>query len=219
VYEGQHYASPTGRPSRGAPGLAKAQTFGEAPEELRKTQLIELLRRVAAAVEPAVKRQPAPVILAAQPEIDGNFRDLAAWKDLLPEGIRENPDALAEEDLRHKAWALLEPIRDRDRTGELGRLNALLGAGDGKAAIRPDEIVKAARYGRVERLFLVPGTPLWGRFIEAEDRIVAHGTAVEGDDDLLDYAASMTLRQGGDVTLVDAAQMPRSGPAAAILRY
>ncbi len=40
----------------------------------------------------------------------------------------------------------------------------------------------------------------------------------EGDDDLLDYAAVMTLRQGGNVTLVNRAHLPRTAPAAAILR-
>jgi len=36
---------------------------------------------------------------------------------------------------------------------------------------------------------------------------------------LLDYAALMTLRQGGNVTLVDRTQLPPDRPAAAILRY
>lgn len=219
VYEGQHYASPTGRPSRGPAGLAKAQIFGEAPEELRKTQLIELLRRIAAAVEPVVKRRPAPVVLAAQPEIQGNFRELAAWKELLPGGIQENPDAMADDELRAKSWELFEPSGEQSRTEALGRLHSLIGNGNGKTTTKPEEIVKAARYGRVERLFLTPGTPLWGRFVEAEDRIVAHGTPGEGDEDLLDYAALMTLRQGGEVTLVEPAEMPPGRPAAAILRY
>jgi hypothetical protein len=37
---------------------------------------------------------------------------------------------------------------------------------------------------------------LWGKFDETEDRVVAHGSDGEGDADLLDYTALMTLRQG-----------------------
>ena len=218
-YDEQYYASPTGRPSRGPSGLSKAQSFGEAPEELRKTQLIELLRRIAAIVEPLVKRQPAPVILAAQPEIQGNFRELAPWKELLPDGIQENPEALSDDELQRKAWEQFEPITGERRADALGRLHSLVGNGDGKATTTPEDIVKAARYGRVERLFLSPGTPLWGQFIETEDRILVHGSPGGGDGDLLDYAALMTLRQGGEVTVVEAAQLPASAPAAAILRY
>src|SRR5207237_4228189 len=93
-YQEAHKASPTGRPQRGPAGLSKAQSLGDAPEELHKTQLIELLRRIAAAVEPIVKRQPASVILAAEPKIQGHFRALTKWKELLPEGSREFPDVM-----------------------------------------------------------------------------------------------------------------------------
>jgi hypothetical protein len=165
-----------------------------------------------------LKRDPAPLILAAQPEIQGNFREMAGWKELLSEGLQDNPDAMSDEQLREKAWALLDPARDKNRSDAIGRLNGLLGTGNGKAATAPEDIVKAARDGRVERLFLLLGRPVWGQLLDTEDRIVAHDERAEDDDDLLNYAAVMTLRQGGDVTLVEPAQLPPPGPAAAILR-
>jgi hypothetical protein len=219
VYQEAHNAAPTGRPQRGAPGLAHAQAFGPAPDELHKSQLLELLRRVSAAVEPVVKRQPAPVILVAQPEVQGNLREFVRWKELLPEGIIENPDALASDELHRKAWRLIEPRHDKGRAEALGRLKGLLGTANGKATATPEEIVAAARYGRVEQLFLGDETPLWGRLVDGQDRIEAHGSPAEGDEDLFDYAALMTLRQGGAVTLVERAHLPPGGPAAAILRY
>ena len=217
-YQEAHKAAPSGRPQRGPAGLAKAQALGDAPEELHKTQLTELLRRVAAAVEPIIRRQPAPVILAAEPKIQGHFRELAKWKELLSDGILEFPDAMPAEDLHRKACAVFAP-REEDARGEwLGRLRTLLG-NNGKATAQTEEIVKAARYGRVDRLFLCDGQPLWGFFDERDDRVVAHREPADGDDDLLDYAALMTLRQGGNVTLVERTQLPPTGPAAAILRY
>src|SRR5439155_23802788 len=47
-YENTRYGAPTGRRSG---GLDKGQSLGETPEELRKTELIELLHRIAAKVE------------------------------------------------------------------------------------------------------------------------------------------------------------------------
>jgi len=217
-YEEAHKASPTGRNLRASGGVANAQAFGETPGELHKAQLIELLHRIIAALDPVIKRQPAPVILAAEPKIQGNFRELAKWKELLPEGILEFPDAMPTEELHRKACAVFAPLEERTRADALDRLQSLLGNG-GKATTQAEEIVKAARYGRVDRLFLSDGRPLWGRFDEREDRVIAHGDAAQGDDDLLDYAALMTLRQGGNVTLVDRTQLPPAGPAAAILRY
>ncbi len=218
-YQEARKASPTGRTLHGSGGLAKAQAFGETPGELRKAQLIELLHRIVASLEPVIKRQPAPVILVAEPKLQGHFRELAKWKELLPDGILEFADAMAERDLYRKACAIFAPREERLRTDALGRLQSLLSTGNGKATTNAEDIVKAARYGRVDRLFLCDGRPLWGRFDERQDRVVAHREPAAGDDDLLDYAALMTLRQGGNVTLVDRTRLPPDGPAAAILRY
>jgi hypothetical protein len=217
-YQEAHKASPAGRPQRGPSGLANAQALGDSPEELHKTQLTELLRRVAAAVEPVIKRQPAPVILVGEPKIQGHFREIAKWKELLPEGVLEFPDAMPMQELHKKACAVFAPRENEARAEWLGRLQTLLG-NNGKATATPEEIVKAARYGRIDRLFLCESQRLWGSFDEAHDRIVAHREPRAGDDDLFDYAALMTLRQGGNVTLVDRTQLPPTGPAAAILRY
>jgi hypothetical protein len=212
-YQETQYASPVGR--RGT--LAHAQSFGDAPEELRKAVLVESLQRVASAFEPHLKRNPAPLVLAAHPEIQGNFREIAGWKELLPEGILENPDAFAEAELHRLAYAVVEPKSDGARRAALDRLNALLPVG--KASTKPEDIVKAARYARIDTLFLSGDERLWGQFDEAENRVLAHGSKGDGDIDLLDYAASMTLRQGGSVMLVDRAALPPPGMAAAILRY
>ena len=212
-YEETQYASPVGR--RGT--LAHAQSFGEAPEELRKSELIEFLHRVASAVEPRLKGNPAPVILAAHPEIQGHFREIAGWKEFQPGGITENPDALTDNELHQRAYALVEPKIADARAAAVDRLNSLLAAG--KATTKPEEIVKAARYARVDTLFLTGDDHLWGSFDESEDRVVAHGSSADGDVDLLDFAALMTLRQGGSVTLVAREALPPPGISAAILRY
>jgi release factor family 3 len=215
-YENTHYAAPTGRRIG---GLDKAQTFGDAPEELRKSELIELLHRIAAKLEPHIAANPIPLILAAHPEIHGHFREIASWRELQPEGITTNPEAMRPEELHRRAYGMIAEKGEAARAEALERLNALLGSGSSKATTRPEEIVKSARYSRVDTLFLGGDEHLWGIFDEAQDQVMAHGSPVPGDIDLLDYAAVMTLRQGGQVTLVGRAELPRSARAAAILRY
>ncbi|MBV9200656.1 MAG: hypothetical protein JOY83_13190 [Alphaproteobacteria bacterium] len=212
-YQETQYASPVGR--RGT--LAHAQSFGEAPEELRKSELIEFLHRVTAVVEPRLKGNPAPVILGAHPEIQGHFREIAGWKEIQHNGISENPDALSADELHRRAYALLEPRLAEARNAALDRLNASVSAG--KATTKPEEIVNAARYAKIDSLFLTQSEPLWGRPDESEDRVIAHGGAGEGDVDLADYAALMSLRHGGSVTLVERELLPPPGLCAAILRY
>ena len=218
-YEEARKASPTGRTLHAGGGIARPQAFGEAPAELRKSELIELLQRTAAALEPVVQRQPAPVVVAAPPEIYGNFREIAGWKALLPDGITENPEALAPAELHARAWRLVEPVEQAARALWLERLKSLIATASGKATTRPAEIVEAARHGRVDTLFLADRSHVWGRFDEKDDRVVVHADAEKGDDDLLDDAARMTLRRGGSITLADPAELPQGSPAAAILRY
>jgi hypothetical protein len=212
-YQETQYAMPTGR--RGT--LAHAQSLGEAPAELRKVELIEFLRQVAAAFEPHLKRDPAPVVLAADPVIRGHFSEIAGWGEIEPNGITENPDALRPEELRQKASALAEQKLAETRSAALDRLNSLLGTG--KATTNPAEIVTSARHARVDHLFLSGDNQLWGRFDKAADQVIAHDTAIEGDVDLLNDAALMTLRQQGSVSAVAPRALPDASPAAAILRY
>jgi Bacterial archaeo-eukaryotic release factor family 3 len=215
-YEETHYAAPTGRQPGGLPN---AQPLGDAPDELRKTELIELLHRIARAVEACISADPAPLIVAAQPELRGHFCRIAASRALWPEGIGENPDAMRAEELHRRAYSLVAAKGEAERSEKLDRINALLGSGDPRATIRPTEIVKAACRSQVDALFIAGDEHLWGSFDEAADRIVAHGSAAPGDIDLLDYAATMTLRQGGQVTLVAPSSLPLHAIAAALLRY
>jgi hypothetical protein len=212
-YEENYYSSPVGRHG----GLAKAQSFGEDPDQIRKDELLELLHRIASLVEPLVKRYPVPVILAAHPEIQGHFREIAGWKEIYPDGLLDNPDALYNEELHRRAYALVEQRQIAARDAALERLNARLSIG--KATTKPEEIVKGARYARVDTLFVSGDDHLWGIFNEVEDRVTAHGSPVDGDIDLLDYAALMTLRHGGSVMVIDRAALPPPSVSAAILRY
>lgn len=124
---------------------------------------------------------------------------------------------MTEDELHRRAYVLVEPKLDEARLAAVDRLNEALSVG--KATTKPEEIVKAARYARVDALFLAGDDRLWGRYDETEDRVIAHGSPTEEDSDLLDLAALMTLRHGGSAVLVERKALPPPGLAAAILRY
>lgn len=213
-FQETHHAAPQRRRSG---GFDKARSFGEDPEAVRKTELIRLLQQIAAVVEPCVKRSPVPVVLAAHPEIRGHFREIAGWKEIVPDGVSENPDALAEAELHRRARASVEPIVAAARTAALERFNSLLGTG--KAATAIEDIIGAAREGRVDTLFVGHDARIWGRIDESRGQVAVHETAAEDDIDLLDHAALLTLRHGGRVMPVERGALPAPELAAALLRY
>lgn len=221
-YENTRHASPVARPRADVfpGGLPKTYNFGETPEELRKAELIEFLRRVATGIEAYLGSQHTPLVLAAHPEIQGNFRAVAArLENLLADGITENPDALDEADLHARAYALVEPLFLAPREQALARFNTLFGEASPRVTTRAEEIVKAARFSRVDTLLLSPDGHLWGRYDAAADKVEAHGSPKPGDVDLLDDAAVQTLLQGGQIHVLPKEQLRPGALMQAILRY
>jgi hypothetical protein len=214
LYQETKYAPPESRHGT----IAHAQTIGESPHEVHKTELLDLLQRIAATVAPHVKRRPAPVVVAAQSQVLGHFREIAEWPELVPVGVAANPDGLSEEVLHQRAYALVEPKRDAARQAALDHLAALCGTG--KATTRAVEIVSAAVEGRIGTLFVDGDCHCWGKVETADGQIAVHDDRPAEDDvDLLDYAAVMTLRHGGSVMTVGRAVLPDHNIAAAALRY
>ena len=85
-YEETDYANPVGR--RG--GLAKAQSFGDDPDQIRKEELLELLHRIA----PNASRRNAGSATARNGAPDA--RVASAWSsdgtDAIAAGTREMPE-------------------------------------------------------------------------------------------------------------------------------
>jgi hypothetical protein len=229
-YEPTVQRSPAARPRTGGPAGAGARGAGqpgdspqshsfEDREGVRKAELLEYLHRVVARIADEVKAPKAPLVLIAKPEARGNFKTAAEHLKLEIEDLDLNPDAFSPSELHEKAWEVVRHHFTAARAAALDHFNSLIGTGDQKATLKPEEIVKAARYGRVDTLFVAADEHLWGRFDEAQDQVVAHGHATEEDEDLLDYAAGQTILQGGRVELLPKDELPRNGLMAAILRY
>lgn len=218
-YESPAQASPAGRPHTAGAAVSQAQVYGDSPEEWRKGRLVELVRRVATALQDRLASDPVPVVLVADAEIGGHFQKLAALGPLLAGVIETNPAAMDEGALHEAAYALVGPRFDADRRAAFERFQALLGAGDARAATGMDEVVRAAHQGRIDALLLAEGETVWGRYDEAADEVAAGPEFAGTGEDLLDAAAARALRHGGSVHVLPRGEMPDDAPAAAILRY
>ncbi len=96
--------------------------------------------------------------------------------------------------------------------------NARLGSAEPTVAIRLEEILLAAREGRIDTVIVAQDESLWGN-ITADGQVVAHGTPGPDDEDLLNLAAVLTLRNGGRAFALPRARLPRQVLAAATLRF
>jgi hypothetical protein len=219
-YQRMTNAAPTLRLRSTAPGaMAGKHGFGEAPEQLRKAELIEYLHRLDAALLPALSNRQEPVVIVGDPQVSGHFHALSKLPNLHPEALEVNAEALSTAELHARILPLVEPIFGRAKQSALEHLRTLHGSADARAIVEVADIVKAARYARVDTLFLPETGQVWGRFDEARDQVTVRSAPEAGDVELLDQAATNTLANGGAVFTLSREDLPLGASAAAVLRY
>jgi hypothetical protein len=219
-YEHTRHAAPPARPRQGSPvGMPTTQGFGDTPEEQRKTQLVQHLRRVHGALEEHLGGTQAPIVLVAAPEVRGHLRALATDIAFHEEDLPLDPGSLDDGELHGRTYALLQPTFARSRQEALDRFAALSGSGDAKASTDPATLASAARFGRVDTLLVAAGEELWGVHDPTSDRVRIERGPSPTNEDLLDYACLHTLLNGGHAYLLPVAEMPHEATVAAILRF
>jgi hypothetical protein len=219
-YQRMTNAAPTLRLRSASPGSVSGKHgFGEAPEELRKAELIEYLHRLDAALLPVLSNRHEPVIIVGDPQVSGHFHSLSKLPNLHSEALEVNAEALPLAELHRRTMLLAEPTFGRAKQSALEHLRTLHGSADARAIVEVADIVKAARYARVDTLFLPESGEVWGVFDEARDQVLVHNAPEAGDVELMDQAATHTLSNGGSVFTLRREDLPLGARAAAVLRY
>jgi hypothetical protein len=158
-----------------------------------------------------------PLLLAALPEHHHLFRKVSHNPFLMAEGIDAHPDSLPTDELRDRAWGIVEP-HYRARLAQLvetfGRTRSA-----GLGADEPAQVAEAAVAGRVETLLIEADRQIPGR-IDAATGALELGELTHPDvDDILDDLGALVMGAGGGVVVVPAEQMPTPTGVAAIYRY
>ena len=158
-----------------------------------------------------------PLILAALPEHHSLFRQVSHNPFLLSEGIVTHPDALPHEELRERAWRVVEP----QYFAKLAALVEEFGAAKSKG-LGSDELAfisEAAVAGRVATLLIEAERHIGGKLDRESGGIVFGDLAHPEIDDLLDDLGELVLNKGGQVVVVPAERMPVRTGIAAIYRF
>jgi hypothetical protein len=161
-----------------------------------------------------------PVVLAGVEYLLPRYKDTTEHPKVLEEGLTGNAEGLSPEELRDKAWEIVEPVLSAERRKAAERYGDLIGSG--RASSRYEEILPAAHDGRIDTLFVARGVRLWGKYDE-QGRSVQLAKEQEaptnGFQDLLDVAAIQTFLNGGTVYSVPQQDVPDGQAMAALFRY
>ena len=157
------------------------------------------------------------VILAALPEHHHLFRSVSKNAMLMKESIDVNPEAMAPEALRERAWDIVQPYYLERLSGLLDSYGASSAKGLGSDLL--DDIAKAAVEGRVQTLLLEADRLVPGNLDAATGKVTLGKLGDPEVDDLLDDLGEQVLRTGGEVVMVPAERMATSTGAAAVFRF
>lgn len=209
------YHTPT--PVRtGTEHAAMFHGHGEGVDDF-KVSISRFFHQVDHGVSRALMDLGTPLVLAAVDFLHPIYRQANTYPHLLEQGLMGNPDGASAEELRGRAWAVIEPYFLKAREEAIARFRGLLGTG--LASRQLEEVVPAAYRGRVEVLFVATGIQQWGRFDPDTEQVALHPVAEPGAEDLLDLAAVHTFLNSGTVYALPPDKMPDQTPAAAIFRY
>jgi hypothetical protein len=184
--------------------------------ESTNEELVAFFRHVDKGVSAIVNSGRAPVVLAGVAYLHPLYRHVTSL-DVVEQGIEGNADKLSADILHDRAWPLVVPAFEQQQLRARERFAADWNAGNATASGSVPEVIMAALQGRVATLFTPLGRQLWGSVDPATFEVSMDGD--ESATDLYDVAAAATWRNGGDVYVVDPADIPGGSELAATLRY
>lgn len=157
------------------------------------------------------------LILAALPQYHHLFHQVSHNPLLIEDSIEVHPDSLTIEELRQRAWQILEPhylARLAKLVEEFGNAKSK-GLGDDVLV----QVAKAIVAGRVATLMIEAVRKIPGRIDSATGEIEFGDLSHPEVDDVLDDLGELALKKGGQIVIVPAERMPTDTGIAAIYRY
>lgn len=158
-----------------------------------------------------------PLILAALAEHHHLFRRVSHNPFLMEASLNFNPEGLPIDELRARAWEVVEP-QYQARLTALGNEFAVAkanGLGSGDLA----QVARAAAAGRVGTLLIEADRRMAGRLDTATGRVEAGDPNHPQVDDLLDDLGELVEKMGGVVLVLPAERMPERTGLAATYRH
>lgn len=189
---------------------------GEADQEQKNIR--HFFRRIDEGLNSLIEDKAVPLVLTGRDQLLSMYRDINTYSSVLKDAIMKNPERENLAELRAQAWKVVKPIFEESRKRAFEKYQELSGQQSKLTTNDLMKTVKAARLGQVETLFVPLGEHIWGRYDDEANQAVLVAEPGMEDEDLLDFAASETILNSGQVFAVPPDQVPGDGDLAAILR-
>ncbi len=203
-----HSASPAGMGKRGS------VFYGSEPDT--KERILHFLRAVNESVAKTLKGQHAPLVVASVGYLFPMYKEANTYPALLESEVPGNPDLDSAEVLHASAWKIVEAHLAKTRERALEEYKNFQNTDLTTSNLR--KVVLAAAQGRIRFLFLSAEAEQWGSFVPPET-VHIHDRREQGDEELLNLAAVLTIRDRGQVYSIPQAEFHEGAQAGALFRF
>ncbi|MEL7421116.1 MAG: hypothetical protein AAGK10_21515, partial [Cyanobacteria bacterium J06555_3] len=182
-----------------------------------KDEIKRYFQQIDSGLTSALNESSTPLILAGVEFLLPIYHEVNSYNNLLEAGITGNPENVATQDLHQQAWAIIEPRFASEKQAAIAEYHNQSSAG--LSSSRLEEIIAGAANGQIETLFVTADAQVYGQFDRQANKVQILDEAAANSMDLIDFAATQTYLQKGEVYTVDATEMPEGNVIAAILRF
>ncbi len=192
---------------------------GHGIDEDEKKNILRFFYTVNEGLNALIEDKTVPMILAGVDYLLPIYREASTYPNMLKDSVTGNPDRENLNELHQRAWNIVKPLFEESQKKAFEKYRQLSGQQSAQATSDLSTAVKAAKFGQVETLFVPLGVQIWGRYDEANNKVILNSRPDAENEDLLDLAAAETILNSGQVFAVPREQMPGGSNLAAILRY
>lgn len=182
-----------------------------------KDNILRYFRLIDRGLHQILKDEKAPLVIMGVEFLFSIYREANTYPCLTDQGIPGNPEEISAEDIQTLAWPAVEHYFHKAEQEALTYIGPLMGTGRTTHDI--SEAAPAAYNGQLEILFLADRVHQWGRFDPQSNQAHLHQEHAAGDEDLYDFAAIQTIKNGGSVYFLNPERIPEGRDMTALLRY
>lgn len=209
----------TATPNPDIKGRRNGMYFGQGGDDIdENAEIRNFFHRFDEALMEYLDGENTPLLLAGLGYLHPIYREVNSYPNLVEEGITKDVDPIQLEELHEISWKI---VQERYQTNVEKALNVFhqLDNKDGDTTKDLETIVSAAFCKRVNSVFIAENEHIWGRFDHENNKVEIVDVHSPEVQDLLNFAASQTFINGGNVLVLPKKLIPGNNPAAAILRY
>ena len=182
-----------------------------------KSNILVYFQSVNKGVNAMLKNEGVPLVTAGVDYLNHIYAEANTYRNLYVRSLPGGTVGLRPEELRDRAWDLLQPLFEAEARSAVHRYDQVRGTPAAACHIKP--ILLAAEQGNVSTLLVSADAQKWGMYDPLTGELDLHKTPEPTDTELVDLCVARTLRSGGKVYVMEPSKMPGITPIAAIFRH